>query len=211
MGNSKSIHLCLNSFAKKQQVMRHCHFFFVSTDAKWKKCSPSYFSLLAQFFILPLYACMKNFRCEGGHSIAHLIFKTCVQRRKDHFRLFLNTHVVEKAKLLIKLIAVDSYLFIRYKCKITHCPDSQTLSEYISTIVLDDNEKLSINEVLDVLIVAGIFTSTSSFGTKSLQFVTMNELKKVCTRFVFFYFLLGSSTVSNFCWNSKLLYTRRCL
>ena len=92
MGNSKSIHLCLNSFAKKQQVMRHCHFFFVSTDAKWKKCSPSYFSLLAQFFILPLYACMKNFRCEGGHSIAHLIFKTCVQRRKDHFRLFLNTN-----------------------------------------------------------------------------------------------------------------------
>ena len=113
--------------------------------------------------------------------------------------------------MLIKLIAVDSYHFMRYKCKITHCPGSQTLSEYISTIVLDDNEKLSINEVLDVLIVAGIFTSTSSFGTKSLQFVTMNELKKVCTRFVFFYFLLGSSTVSNFCWNSKLLYTRRCL
>ena len=51
--------------------------------------------------------------------------------------------------MLIKLIAVDSYHFMRYKCKITHCPGSQTLSEYISTIVLDDNEKLSINEVLE--------------------------------------------------------------
>ena len=29
------------------------------------------------------------------------------------------------------------------------CLDSQTLSEYISTIVLDDNEKLLINEVLE--------------------------------------------------------------
>ena len=38
--------------------------------------------------------------------------------------------------------------FISYKCKITHCLDSQTLSEYISTIVLDDNEKLSINECI---------------------------------------------------------------
>ena len=79
--------------------------------------------------------------------------------------------------MLIKLIVADSNHFIRYKCKITHCVDSLT-SEYISTIVLDDNEKLSINEVLGVLIGIGIFTSTSSFDTQSLQFVTMNELKK---------------------------------
>ena len=80
--------------------------------------------------------------------------------------------------MLIKLIAVDSNHFIRYKCKITHCLDSQTLSEHISTIVLDDNQKHSINEVLEVLIVVGTFTSTSSFDTQSVQFVTMNELKK---------------------------------
>ena len=43
--------------------------------------------------------------------------------------------------MLIKLILVNSYHFIRYKCKITHCLDSQT-SEYLSTIVLNDNEKL---------------------------------------------------------------------
>ena len=41
--------------------------------------------------------------------------------------------------------------------------------------VLDDNEKLLINEVLAVLIGVGIFTSTHSFNTKSFQFVTMNE------------------------------------
>ena len=66
---------------------------------------------------------------------------------------------------------------IRYKCKITHCLDSQT-SEYISTIVLDENEKLSISEVLEVLIGVETFTSTSSFDTQSLQLVTMNKLEK---------------------------------
>ena len=34
----------------------------------------------------------------------------------------------------------------------THCLDSQTVSEYISTIVPDDNEKFSINEKLDILL-----------------------------------------------------------
>ena len=59
-----------------------------------------------------------------------------------------------------------------------HCLDSQKLSEYISMIVLGDNKKLLINEVLEVLIGVGAFTSASSFDTPGLQFVTMNELKK---------------------------------
>ena len=75
-----------------------------------------------------------------------------------------------------------------------NCLDFQTLSEYISTIVPDDNEKLSINEVLEVLIGVGRFTVTSSFDTQSLQFVLMNQLKKVSAKsFLAFYFLLGSS------------------
>ena len=53
-----------------------------------------------------------------------------------------------KLKMFIKLIVVDFNHFIRYKCKFTHCLDSQTLSEYISTIVLDDNKKHSISEFL---------------------------------------------------------------
>ena len=75
------------------------------------------------------------------------------------------------------MIIVDSNHFIRYKCNIKRCLDSQISSEYISTIVLDDNEKLSINEVLQVLIGVGSFTSASSFHTQTLQFATMNELK----------------------------------
>ena len=55
---------------------------------------------------------------------------------------------------------------------------TQTLSEYISTIVLDDNKKYSINEVLEFLTGVGTFTSTSSFHTQSFQFATINELKK---------------------------------
>ena len=116
-----------------------------------------------------------NFADKGGHSITHSIFKTSVQRMKDHFSLLLNTtQVLEEAKTLIKL----TYYFKRYKCKITHCLNSQTLSGHISTIVLDGNEKLSINEVLEVLIGVGTLTSIRSFNTQSLQFVTMNKLKK---------------------------------
>ena len=44
--------------------------------------------------------------------------------------------------------------------------------------MLDDNEKLSIDEVLEVLIGVETFSSTSNFNTQSLQFVTRNELKK---------------------------------
>ena len=33
-----------------------------------------------------------NFPYEGEHSIAHSILKTCVQQRKGHFSLFLNTN-----------------------------------------------------------------------------------------------------------------------
>ena len=76
---------------------------------------------------------------------------------------FKHKHIVE-AKMLIKLVLVDSNDLIRYKCKIAHCLDSQT-SEYISTTALDNNEKLLLNEVLEVLICVEAFTSTSSFNT----------------------------------------------
>ena len=80
--------------------------------------------------------------------------------------------------MLIKLIVANSNYFTGYKCKITLCLDPQTLFEYIPTIVLDDNEKLLINEVLEVLTDVETFTSKNKFDTQSLQFVTMNKLKK---------------------------------
>ena len=43
--------------------------------------------------------------------------------------------------------------------------------------MIDDNEKLSINEVPEVLTGVGTFSSTISFNTQCLLFVTMNELK----------------------------------
>ena len=45
-------------------------------------------------------------------------------------------------------------------------------------IVLDYNEKLSINKVLELLTGVATFASTRSSDTQSLQFATMNELKK---------------------------------
>ena len=110
---------------------------------KWKTCSPPNFfaggSCLLSFSpSVSLYACMKQ------------IFLT-KEDIPSHIRFFKHKHVAEEAKMLIKLIAVDSNYFKRYKSKIT---------QYISTIILD-NEKLSINEVLEVLTGVGPFASTN--------------------------------------------------
>ena len=80
--------------------------------------------------------------------------------------------------MLLKLIVVNSQHVVRYKSKITNCSADLTLSEYIATITLDDGNKISINEVLEVLIGAGSFTNMSCFEKQSLQVVTMEELRK---------------------------------
>ena len=73
--------------------------------------------------------------------------------------------------MLIKLIVIDSILQdTSVKSRIV-----QSL-KHISTIVLDDNENIFINEVLEVLIGVETFTNTSSFDTQSLQFFTMNDI-----------------------------------
>ena len=87
---------------------------------------------------------------------------------------------MEEAKMLIKLIVANSNHFIRYKCKTTSRLSNITrLSNIIWIyITINDNEKLSINEVLEVLIGFVTFSSTISFDKQCLLFVTMNELKK---------------------------------
>ena len=70
--------------------------------------------------------------------------------------------------IILQDTSVKSYIFL----------DSQTLSEYISTIVLDDNKKILVNEAIELLISDGTLTSTSNFNTKSLEFVIINKLKK---------------------------------
>ena len=62
--------------------------------------------------------------------------------------------------------------------------------------MIDDNEKLLINEVLEVLIGVGTFSSTSSFDTQCLLFVAMNELKKSMPeglQFFLFYLVVSYS------------------
>ena len=80
--------------------------------------------------------------------------------------------------MLLKLIVVNSQHVVRYKSKITHCSADSTLSEYIATITLDDGNKNSIDEALEVLIGAGSFTNMSCFDKQNLQVVTMEELRK---------------------------------
>ena len=110
-----------------------------------------------------------NFPYERGHSIAHSTFKTCVQRRKDYLGLFLNTNPSGRSKSAYQIDFSRHLSFY----------EIQALSAYISTVVLDDNKRHSINEVLEFLFGVGTFTNTSSlFDTQGLQFVTMNKLKK---------------------------------
>ena len=83
-----------------------------------------------------------------------------------------------EVSMLLKLIVVNSQHVVRYKSKITNCSSDLTLSEYIATITLDDGNKISINEVLEVLVGAGSFTNMSCFEKQSLQVVTVEELRK---------------------------------
>ena len=51
--------------------------------------------------------------------------------------------------MLLKLIVINSQHVVGYKSKITHCSADFTLSEYITTITLDDGKKISVDEVLE--------------------------------------------------------------
>ena len=123
MESSKSIHWLL--FLKKQRVMRH-YFFYVSTDVKWKTCSP-YFSLLATMFTSTLYACIKQIFLTK-EEIPLYIRSSKLLYGKGKITLVCFKQIVKDAKMLIKLIAVVSNHFTRYKCKMMHC----LLKHYLS-------------------------------------------------------------------------------
>ena len=80
--------------------------------------------------------------------------------------------------MLLKLSVVNSQHLVKYKSKITYCNVESTLSDYVTSLTLDDGEKITIDEVLEVLIGAGSFTNASCFDKQSLPFVTMEELQK---------------------------------
>ena len=61
--------------------------------------------------------------------------------------------------------------------------------------MIDGNEKRLINEMLEVLIGVGTFSSTSSFDMQWLLFVTINELKKSIPGLNFFFHLVISYSV----------------
>ena len=100
--------------------------------------------------------------------------------------------------MLIKLTVVNSHHFIRYKCKTTSRLSNITRPSNLIRIyiTIDNNDKLSISEVLEVLTGVGTFSSTSSFDTQCLLFVAMNELKKSMPgglQFFLFYLVVSYS------------------
>ena len=56
--------------------MRHIHF-IIRNMRNEKRAAPPTFLCWRQLFTPPLYE--TNFPDDGGHSIAHSIFETCVQ------------------------------------------------------------------------------------------------------------------------------------
>ena len=96
--------------------------------------------------------------------------------------------------MLTKLILVNSNHLQVYNHALSRLSKITRLSNIIWIyITIDDNEKLSINEVLEALIGVGTFSSTSSFDTQCLLFVTINKLKKSMPGGLhFFSFSLGS-------------------
>ena len=102
--------------------------------------------------------------------------------------VFKYKHVVEWTKMLIKLITVESNHFIKYKGKITNCLASQTLSEYISRTVLDNEKLRGSNWCWD----CSQYKQVSRYTKPSTCY---NEgVNKFYVRwFTTFYFLIGSS------------------
>ena len=61
---------------KKQRVMRDIYFILRNMRNE-KRAAPPTFLCWRQLFTPPLYE--TNFPDDGGHSITHSIFETCVQ------------------------------------------------------------------------------------------------------------------------------------
>ena len=76
-------------FFKKQQVMWHL---FCIDRFEMKNLHLLLFFAGDSCLLSLCMLLWTNFPYKGGHSIAHLIFLTCVQWSKDHFGLFWDTN-----------------------------------------------------------------------------------------------------------------------
>lgn len=79
--------------------------------------------------------------------------------------------------MLLKLNIVNTKHFVRYKTKMTFCEGSKTLAEYIDSIILDDGQKINVQEIVEVLVGVS-FTDMTCFDKASFSFVNLDELKK---------------------------------
>ena len=79
--------------------------------------------------------------------------------------------------MLLKLNIVNTKHFVRYKTKMTFYEGSKTLAEYIDSIILDDEQKINVQEIVEVLVGVS-FTDTTCFDKASFSFVNLDELKK---------------------------------
>ena len=90
-GEFQNHSLCLDSFLKKAASHLTLSFLLCISRCEMKNVQP-----LLLLFTVVYTPCVclyeTNFPYKGGHSIASLIFRTCVHQRKDHLGLFLNTN-----------------------------------------------------------------------------------------------------------------------
>ena len=79
-------------------------------------------------------------------------------------------------KMLLKLIVVTSNHLIRYKNRITHCDEVNSISEFIAQVKLDDGNILDANEVIELYAGASM-TNLENVDVASISLITLKELK----------------------------------
>ena len=121
--------------------------------------------------------------------------------------------------MLLKLNIVNTKHFVRYKTKMTFCEGSKTLAEYIDSIILDDGQKINVQEIVEVLVGVS-FTDMTCFDKASFSFVNLDELKKLfqggllLNRFILYILIFKFCFLKNSkqrCWKMREAFTSACL
>ena len=84
-------------------------------------------------------------------------------------------------KRLVKLSMVDTRHLIKYKNRIDHSDDNNTVVDLLSSVKLDALTILSVKEINEVL-VGSSFSETSSVDLESLKMINIKELKSSFSR-----------------------------
>ena len=83
--------------------------------------------------------------------------------------------------MIIKLSVVNTKHVLVFTPKIVHCDGSKNLSEYLSTVLLDDHRPMMFHEVKEVY-AGNSFSDSSSIDLASCEFISVEELRSTLSK-----------------------------